>query len=65
MKYVKADRINKWTTTLEEEYSQFKYLPNKNYRSEYKTLSTNPLKIIFSSTCFPNSKKISKSKIVY
>ncbi len=40
-KYVKADRINKWTTTLEEEYSQFKYLPNKNYRSEYKTLSTN------------------------
>jgi hypothetical protein len=39
--FVKADRINKWTTTLEEEYSQFKYLPNKNYRSEYKTLSTN------------------------
>jgi hypothetical protein len=39
--YVKADRINKWTTTLEEEYSQFKHLPNKNYRSEYKTLSTN------------------------
>lgn len=40
-KYVKADRINKWTTTLEEEYSQFKHLPNKNYRSEYKTLTTN------------------------
>jgi hypothetical protein len=40
-KYVKADRINKWTTTLEEEYSQFKHQPNKNYRSEYKTLSTN------------------------
>jgi hypothetical protein len=40
-KYVKADRINKWTTTLEEEYSQFKHLPNKNYGSEYKTLSTN------------------------
>ncbi len=40
-KYVKADRINKWTTTLEEEYAQFKHLPNKNYRSEYKTLSTN------------------------
>jgi hypothetical protein len=40
-KYVKADRINKWTTTLEEEYVQFKHLPNKNYRSEYKTLSTN------------------------
>lgn len=40
-KYVKADRINKWTTTLEEEYSEFKHLPNKSYRSEYKTLSTN------------------------
>lgn len=40
-KFVKADRINKWTTTLEEEYSQFKHLPNKSYRSEYKTLSTN------------------------
>ena len=40
-KYVKADRINKWTTALEEQYSQFKHLPNKNYRSEYKTLSTN------------------------
>jgi hypothetical protein len=40
-KFVKADRISKWTTTLEEEYSQFKHLPNKNYRSEYKTLSTN------------------------
>ncbi|MGR6088321.1 MAG: DUF2357 domain-containing protein [Arcticibacter sp.] len=40
-KYVKADRINKWTTTLEEEYSQFKHLPNKNFHSEYKTLSTN------------------------
>ena len=41
IKYVKADRINKWTTVLEEEYSQFKQFPNKNYRSEYKTLSTN------------------------
>jgi hypothetical protein len=40
-KYVKADRINKWTSILEEEYSQFKHFPNKNYRSEYKTLSTN------------------------
>lgn len=40
-KYVKADRINNWTSTLEEEYSQFKHLPNKNYRSEHKTLSTN------------------------
>lgn len=40
-KYVKADRINKWTTALEEEYSQFKQFPNRSYRSEYKTLSTN------------------------
>jgi len=40
-KYSKADRIQKWTTALEEEYSQFKSFPNKNYRSEYKTLSTN------------------------
>jgi hypothetical protein len=41
IKYVKADRINKWTSALEEEYSQFEKFPNKNYRSEYKTLSTN------------------------
>lgn len=40
-KYLKADRINKWTPALEEEYSQLKHFPNKNYRSEYKTLSTN------------------------
>jgi hypothetical protein len=40
-KYLKADRIQKWTTALEEEYSQFKSFPNKNYRSAYKTLSTN------------------------
>ena len=41
VKYVKADRINKWTTTLEENYFQFKHLPDKNYRSEFKTLTTN------------------------
>jgi Domain of unknown function (DUF2357)/PD-(D/E)XK nuclease superfamily len=40
-KYVKAESINKWTTTLEEGYSELKHLPNKSYRSEYKTLSTN------------------------
>lgn len=40
-KYVKADRIQKWTSALEEEFSQFNTFPNKNYRSEYKTLSTN------------------------
>lgn len=40
-KYVKTDRIQKWTSALEEEYSQFNSFPTKNYRSEYKTLSTN------------------------
>jgi len=39
--YVKADRISKWTNALEEEYAQFKQFPNKCYRSEYKTISTN------------------------
>lgn len=42
-KYVKADRIQKWNPALEEQFAQFKRLPNKNYRSEYKTLSTNTL----------------------
>jgi len=42
-KYVKADRIQKWTPALEEQFAQSKRLPNKNYRSEYKTLSTNTL----------------------
>lgn len=40
VKYLKADKINKWTSILEEEYSQFKQFPNRNYYSEYKTLST-------------------------
>lgn len=40
-KYVKADRIKKFTPALEEQFAQFNKLPNKNYRSEYKTLSTN------------------------
>lgn len=40
-KYVKADRINKWTSALEEEFAQFKQFPNKSYHSEYKTLSAN------------------------
>ena len=38
---LKADRIIKWTPILEEEYSQFKYLPNKYYRTKKKILSTN------------------------
>jgi len=43
IKYVKADRIQKWTPTLEEQFAQFNHLPNKNYRSDYKTSSTNTL----------------------
>lgn len=39
-KYVKADKIIKWNPLLEEEYAQFKHLPNKNYRIENKTIST-------------------------
>ncbi len=39
--YVKADRIIKWTPALEEEHFEFKYLPNKIYRTEYKSLTTN------------------------
>ncbi len=42
-KYVKADRIQKFTPALEEQFAQFNKLPNKNYRSEYKTLSTNTI----------------------
>ncbi len=41
VKFVKADRINKWTPSLEEEFTRSKHLPSKSYRSEYKTLSTN------------------------
>ncbi|KOY86300.1 hypothetical protein AD998_09230 [bacterium 336/3] len=40
-KFVKADKINKWTNFLEEEYSKYKDYPHKNYRSEYKTLTNN------------------------
>lgn len=40
-KFLKADKIIVWTNTLEEEYAQFKYLPNKQFRSDYKKLSTN------------------------
>ena len=39
-KYVKADKIIKWNPLLEEEYVQFKHFPNKNYRIENKTIST-------------------------
>lgn len=40
-RHLKADRINKWTPSLEEEFSRFMHIPNKIYRSEHKTLSTN------------------------
>ncbi|MBK9329753.1 MAG: DUF2357 domain-containing protein [Sphingobacteriales bacterium] len=35
-KHVKADRIQKWTSALEEEYAQFNSFPNKSYRSSIK-----------------------------
>ncbi len=40
-RYVKADRIQRWTSALEEEYSEFGRLPSRTYRSEHRTLSTN------------------------
>lgn len=43
IRHEKADHIIRWTSNLEEEFCQFKHLPNKNYRSEYKILSTNTL----------------------
>lgn len=56
-KYVRADRIQKWTSALEEEYSQFNSFPNKNYRSEYKTLSTNTSENRFFKHALLQSKK--------
>lgn len=43
IRYVKADKIIRMTNRLEEEFCQFKHEPNKIYRSEYRTLSTNTL----------------------
>lgn len=40
-RYLKADRIVRWTSRLEEKFAQFNYLPNKNYSSEFKELSSN------------------------
>jgi hypothetical protein len=40
-RYVKADKIKKWSARLEEQFAEFRYMPEKNYRSEYKTLTTN------------------------
>lgn len=40
-RYEKADKIKNWTSTLEEQYAEFKHLPKKLYTTEYKTLSTN------------------------
>jgi hypothetical protein len=62
-KYLKADRIQKWTTALEEEYSQFKSFPNKNYLSEYKTLSTNtPENRFFKHAVFQTKKRYQNVK---
>lgn len=62
-RFVKADRINKWTTTLEEEYSQFKYLPNKSYRLEYKSLSTNTSENkFFKHAVFQTSRRFKRVK---
>lgn len=62
-KYLKADRINKWTPILEEEYSQFKQFPNKSYRSEYKTLSTNTSENrFFKHTVFQTLRRYKKVK---
>lgn len=41
VKFLKADRLNNWTPALEEEFAKFKHLPNRKYRAEYKTLSSN------------------------
>jgi len=38
-RYIKADKINKWTPSLEEAYAQCRHLPGKHYHTEYKTLS--------------------------
>ena len=40
-KYEKADRIHKWNSKLEEELSRFHHLPNKAYKTDNKTLSSN------------------------
>ena len=62
-KYVKADRIQKWTSALEEEYYQFKSIPNKNYRSEYKILSTNtPENRFFKHAVLQTKKRYQKVK---
>lgn len=39
-RYVTADRLVHWTNALEEQFAEFKHLPNHRYFSEYKTLST-------------------------
>ena len=63
-KFIRADKINKWTTTLEEEFAQFKYLPNKNYGSEYKTLSTNTSENkFFKYATFQTLKRYKKVKL--
>lgn len=63
-KYVKADRIIKWTPALEEEYAEFKKIPNKNYKTEYKKLSTNTLENkFFKYALFQSLKRYKKIKL--
>lgn len=46
-KYVNADRIKKWSANLEEQFVQFKHLPNKTYKIDYEDLSVNITENIF------------------
>jgi hypothetical protein len=62
-KYVKADRIQKWTPILEEEYSQYNTFPNKNYPTEYKRLSINtPENRFFKHAVLQTKKRYQKVK---
>lgn len=65
IKYVNADRIQRWNSTLEEEYSQFKFFPSKKYLSEHKTLSVNTSENrFFKYAIYQISRKFKKIKSV-
>lgn len=62
-KYLKADNIIKWSNALEEEYSNFRQIPNKKYHSEYKTLSTDTAENqFFKYAVFESLKKYKRIK---
>ena len=62
-KYVNADKINRWTPSLEEVYAQFNFVPNKKYRTEYKTVSTNTSENrFFKHAVFQSLKRYKKVK---